>query len=260
MGIPRTPEEILHWPIIHNKAFAHGLQGGEQRAQEQEACDAGEEDEGHADAGLAIDFGDEISGGDVDGDAGGDGQSVGEPCGDKFNDKDASQCGRGEGDGRIESGGAAATAGEHDGGHGEAFGGFVEQDGEKDENAEPARDDETGADGDAIEEGVDAEAGHDRVAGVAGYEFALVCLFAEVEMGVDGVFEQVHHAVAGHDEDGAEAGVEADAFRHHFEEGGGDEEACAEGDEIAEVALDAFGADEDQAADDVGEGGDGAEK
>ena len=236
------------------------LKGGEQGSQEQEAGDAGEEDQGHADAGLAVDFGDEVSGGDVDGYARGDGQTIGEPGGDKFNDKDAGECGSGEGDGRVESGGAAASAGEHDGGHGEAFRGLVEQDGEEDENAEPAGDDEAGADGDAVEEGVDAEAGHDGVAGVAGDEFAMVGLFAEVEVGVDGVFEEMHHAVAGHDEDGAEARVEADAFGHHFEQGGGDEEACAEGDEVAEVAVDAFGADEDQAANDVGEGGDGAEE
>jgi hypothetical protein len=81
-----------------------------------------------------------------------------------------------------------------------------------------------------------------------------------VEVGVDGVFEEMDDAVSGHDEDGAEARAEAQAFGGHLEDRSGHEEASAEGDEVAEIPLDSFGADQDQAADDVGEGGDGAEK
>ena len=95
---------------------------------------------------------------------------------------------------------------------------------------------------------------------MAGDELTVVGLFSEVEVGVDGVLEEMDDAVAGHDEDGAEARAEAEAFGCHFKERCGHEEASAEGDEVAEVAFDSFGADQDQAADDVGEGGDGAEK
>ena len=42
-----------------------------KQAEKEEEGDAGEEDEGHAHAGLAVDFGDEVGGGDVDGNAGG---------------------------------------------------------------------------------------------------------------------------------------------------------------------------------------------
>ena len=41
---------------------------------EEEGGYAGEEDQGHADAGFAVDLGDEIGGGYVDGDAGGEGR------------------------------------------------------------------------------------------------------------------------------------------------------------------------------------------
>ena len=61
--------------------------------------------------------------------------------------------------------------------------------------------------------------------------------------------KEMDDAVAGHDEHGAEARAEAEAFGGHLKECGGHEEASAEGDEVAEIALDATGADEDQAAD-----------
>jgi hypothetical protein len=47
-----------------------GSHYGEQLLQEQEACDSGEEDEGHADAGLAVYFRDQVSGGYVECDTG----------------------------------------------------------------------------------------------------------------------------------------------------------------------------------------------
>lgn len=136
----------------------------------------------------------------------------------------------------------------------------MEEDGEEDEPAEGGREGESGADGDAVKEGVDGEAGEDGVAGFGGDELAGVGFFAEVEVGVDGVLEEVDGAVAGHDEDGGEFGVELEALWEHFEDGGGHEEAGAEGDEVAEIFLDSCGADEDEAADDVGQGGYGSEE
>ena len=87
----------------------------------------------------------------------------------------------------------------------------------------------------------------------------MVRLFAVVEVGVDGVFQQMHHTVAGHDEDGAEDGTHAQALGRHLENRGGHEEAGAESDKIAQVALDAAGAHENQAAGDVGERGEKAQ-
>lgn len=60
-----------------------GLELREEEAEGEEACDAEEEDEGHADAGFAVDFGDEVSGGDVEGDASGDGETEADEAGDE---------------------------------------------------------------------------------------------------------------------------------------------------------------------------------
>ena len=125
---------------------------------------------------------------------------------------------------------------------------------------EPVRDHETGTDGHAVEERVHAEAAEHRVAGVHGDEFVVMRLFAVVEVGVDGVLQQMDHAVAGHDEDGPQAGAQLEALRHHLEHRYGHEEAGAEGDEVAQVALDAAGAHQNQAAGDVGERGQQAQQ
>ena len=92
-----------------------------------------------------------------------------------------------------------------------------------------------------------------------GDELAVVRFFAIVEVRVDGVLEQVHDAVAGHDEDGAEARAQAKALGSHLQQSDGHQEACAQGDKIAQVALDAFGAHQNQAAGDVGQRGNGSE-
>jgi hypothetical protein len=96
--------------------------------------------------------------------------------------------------------------------------------------------------------------------GVARNEFALVGFFAEVEVGVDGVLKQVNDAIAGHDEHWTKARAEFQALWSHLDYGRGHEEACAESDEVAQVALDASGADEHQAAGYVGQRGDCAQK
>ena len=54
--------------------FAEVDSRGEEAEQEEDGY-AEEEDQGHADAGFAVDFGDQFGGGDVDGDAGGERQA-----------------------------------------------------------------------------------------------------------------------------------------------------------------------------------------
>ena len=68
----------------------------------------------------------------------------------------------------------------------------MKEDREKDQPAQRIVDHESGADGDAVEERVHAESAQHRIAGARGDEFVVVRLFAVVEMGVDGVLEQVH--------------------------------------------------------------------
>ena len=80
-------------------------------------------------------------------------------------------------------------------------------------------------------------------------------LLAIVEVGVDGVLEQMHDAIAGHDEDRAQRRTQAEALRGHLQQGGGHKKAGAERNEVAQVALDAVGAHQHQAAGYVGQRG-----
>ena len=95
----------------------------------------------------------------------------------------------------------------------------------------------------------------DRIAGVRGDEFVVVGFFAVVEVGVDGVLQQVHDAIAGHDEDGAEPRAQAQALRRHLQHRRGHQKARAQGHEVAQVALHAARAHQDQAAGNVGQRG-----
>ncbi len=77
---------------------------------------------------------------------------------------------------------------------------------QKNQPAQPTRDQKTGADGHAVKERMKAQACHHRVAGMPGDKFAVMCFFAKVEVGVDGVFQQMHYAIAGHDQDRTQRG------------------------------------------------------
>ena len=115
-------------------------------------------------------------------------------------------------------------------------------------------------DGDTVEQGMNSQASEDRISGVPGDEFAAVRFFAVVEVGVDGVLQQVHHAIAGHDEDGGEAGADAQALGRHFHDGRSHQEAGSKGDKVAQEALDAPRADQHQAARNVGKRGQKAQQ
>ena len=136
----------------------------------------------------------------------------------------------------------------------------MQQDGQKDQPAQRTRHYEARADGHAVKQRVNAQAGHDRVAGAVGDKLAVVGLFAKVEVGADGVFQQVHHTVARHDQNRSQRRVQLEAFGRHLDERGGHQKACAEGDKVAQVALDALGAHQHQSAHNVGQCGDCAEK
>jgi hypothetical protein len=92
-----------------------------------------------------------------------------------------------------------------------------------------------------------------------GDKLAVVRLFAIVEVGIDGVFQQMHHAIAAHDQNRSQARAQAQAFGHHLKQGGGDQKAGPQGHEVAQVALDALGAHQHQPAGHVGQRGNRAE-
>ena len=89
-----------------------------------------------------------------------------------------------------------------------------------------------------------------------GDKFAAMRLLAVVEVRADGVLQQVHDAVAGHDENGPEARTHAKALGSHLQQSDSHQEARAQGDKVAQVAFDALGADQYQAAGHVGQRGD----
>ena len=131
----------------------------------------------------------------------------------------------------------------------------MQDDGDEDEPAEGVGKDEAGGDGDAVEEGMRGETAENREAGVGMKKFVGVGFFAEVEVGRDGVLEQMDGAVAGEDERGRPDSGEFDALGEHVEDGDGHHKSCAESDGVAQVALRPVAANEDDAADDVGDGG-----
>ena len=87
----------------------------------------------------------------------------------------------------------------------------------------------------------------------------MVRLFAVVKMRVDGVLEQVHDAVAGHDEHRPQRRTHAQALGSHLQQGRSHQEARAQRDEIAQIALDAASTHQHQSAGHVGQRGQDAE-
>jgi len=61
----------------------------------------------------------------------------------------------------------------------------------------------------AVKERMKAQSGQHRVARMHADKLVLMRLFAKVEVRVDGVFQQVHHAIAGHDEARAQQRIPA---------------------------------------------------
>ncbi len=91
-----------------------------------------------------------------------------------------------------------------------------------------------------------AQARHHRVAGVPGDELAVMRLLAKVEVGVDGVFQQMHHAIAGHDEDRPQPRTQTQALGRHLQQRRGHQEAGAQGHKVAQITLDAAGTHQNQ--------------
>ena len=76
----------------------------------------------------------------------------------------------------------------------------MQQNGQKDQPAQPIGKRKSRPDRHAIEERMHAQAAQHRVARVRGDKFAAVRLFAVVKVRVDRVLQQVHRAITGHDQ------------------------------------------------------------
>src|SRR3954468_10998356 len=133
----------------------------DEMVEQEEHRNPDEHDYGHLDAGLAVDFGDEVRGGNINRDAGGNGQAVAYCV---LTDRHGQNAGNGcdaEQHRSEPRASLAEAAGQHHRRDGEAFGNFVEEDGEKEDPAKPRRDEKPGGNGDAVEESVDYEAEQD---------------------------------------------------------------------------------------------------
>src|ERR1039458_927092 len=80
----------------------------------------------------------------------------------------------------------------------EALGYFVQENCQKDDPAQPGRNEEAGSDGNAIEEGVDHQAKQHRHAPVRMQILVGVGLFPIMKMRGDGVLEKMHQQIAEH--------------------------------------------------------------
>ena len=116
------------------------------------------------------------------------------------------------------------------------------------------------SDGDAVEEGVNDQSDQDGIAFVGMNEFVLVCFFAEVEVGRDGVLEEMNDQVAEQDQEGCVTSAEFEARGYNLDQRRGQHESSTQGNEVSEVAPLPVSLDDDGAAENVGAGGGEAEQ
>ena len=152
--------------------------------------------DGHSHAVLLIGLGDQVRSSDVEGHSGGDGQGVFHGSADRKHEDHPQQRGCAQDHGGEERRLPAAPAGQHQRGHGEPLGQFVQENGDEDDSAEPGGNQQAGRDGDPIEESVNAQAQQRGRAGMGVRNFVMMGFFAEVKMRCEGVFEKVDEEVS----------------------------------------------------------------
>src|ERR1700731_3683881 len=98
-------------------------------------------------------------------------------------------------DGRSPRCSPAAPASQHHRTHREAFGNFVQEDGEKDEPAQRIRNQEARRDCDAVKKCVNNQSQKNRISLVRVDEFIVVRLFAKMKMGSYRVLEEMNDQI-----------------------------------------------------------------
>jgi hypothetical protein len=127
---------------------------------------------------------------------------------------------------------ARLAAREHDRRDREALGHLVQEHRDEEKHAERRPDHETGGDGDAVEERVDAQAEERQIAGRRAQERLGMDFLTEVEVRRHRVLEQVHAEVT--DQDDQERVRHLHALRQHPDEGGREHEPRPARDEITQ--------------------------
>ena len=110
----------------------------------------------------------------------------------------------------------------------------MENCGAENHGAEPAGNQKSRSDRDAVEERVDGQAGERRVGHARIHKLIAVRLFTKMEMGGPGMFKVVNNEVSQKDQRGTGLGSKAQAFRNHLRQRRGQHEARAQSDEEGE--------------------------
>src|SRR5437660_8390314 len=149
---------------------------------------------------------------------------------------------------------AAAAAGQHRGGDCESLWNLVQENRQKDEPPEPVGDQESCRNRDAIKKRVDEQADENRQTLVRMEELVVMGLFAEVEMGCDGVLEKMDDQIAKQNQERRVVSAEFEAGRNNFHQRGGQHESCPKRDEIFQISSLPVPLHDDGAAENIGRG------
>src|SRR5438270_8156083 len=149
---------------------------------------------------------------------------------------------------------AAAAAGQHHRGDCESLWNLVQENRQKDEPPEPVGDQESRRNRDAIKKRVDKQANENRQALVGMEELVVMGLFAEVEMGRDGVLEKMDDQIAKQNQEGCIMSAEFEAGRNNFHQRGRQHESCPQSDEIFQISSLPVPLHDDGAAENIGRG------
>src|SRR5215470_607112 len=146
---------------------------------------------------------------------------------------------------------AALPTRQHDGTDREALGDLVQKHREKDQPTKPIRNQESGRDGDPVEESMNHESKQYRVGIMRVNELVVMRFFAEVEVWRDRVLKKVNDKVTHQHKERRRFSSHFDTLGNHLHQRRGEHESRAQRDEVAQVAPLPMPLDNDRAPEDV---------
>src|ERR1700757_337118 len=155
---------------------------------------------------------------------------------------------------------AAAAAGQHYRGDRESLWNLVQEYCQEDDPAKPDGNQEPRRNRDAVKKRVDKQANENRHALVRMEELVVMGLFAEVEMGGDGVLEKMDDQIAKQNQERCIMSAEFEAGGNNFHQRGRQHESCSQSDEIFQISSLPVPLHDDGAAENIGRGSREAEE
>src|SRR5579864_1925405 len=155
---------------------------------------------------------------------------------------------------------AAAAAGQHHRGDRESLWNLVQEYCQEDDPAKPDGNQEPRRNRDAVKKRVDQQANENRHALVRMEALVVMGLFAEVEMGRDGVLEKMDDQIAKQNQERCIMSAEFEAGGNNFHQRCRQHESCSQSDEIFQISSLPVPLHDDGAAENIGRGGREAEE